>query len=370
MKALAEFFGCDTKGGIIRAIVLLLALVVAVFFLPKIIGLVLPFILALWLAKLCTPLVSFLKAKLRIPREVASITVILGIIGVLGYAMFILTAILLKELYELAQYVPKLLENNNIALSNTYISNLILRLINKLPESLQGFGEYVIQSAKRYIVSLAEPLTKSIVSFAGSFASKLPSVAVFLVSLILASYFIMSDSAVVNNILLYVPERIKGWYQTVSQTIKRVFVYYLKSRLIIGVLTFLILVTGFLIISVKSPAVTAISVCLADALPVIGLGGVMLPWALWCMIFGAYKRGIGVLLVYLTAIVIRRITEPKIVSRQMGIHPLLTVFFMYVGFKLFSGWGLIFAPIVGTVIINVFNSQKYTGIKDEVKTYE
>ncbi len=367
MKALAEFFGYDTKTVVIRTFVLLLILVACVFILPKIIGLVLPFILALWLAKLCTPLVSFLKAKLRIPREVASITVILGIIGIFGYALFILTAILLKELYELAQYVPKLLENNNIALSNTYISNLILRLIDKLPESLQGFGEYVMQSVKNYIVSLAEPFTKSIVSFAGNFAGKLPSVAVFLVSLILASYFIMSDSAVVNRILFYVPERIKGWYQTVSKTIKRVFVYYLKSRIIIGIITFLILVTGFLIISVKSPAVIAISFCLADALPVIGLGSVMLPWALWCMIFGAYKRGIGVLLVYLVAIVIRRITEPKIVSRQMGIHPLLTVFFMYAGFKLFSGWGLIFAPVAGTVIINIINSQKYTSINDEVE---
>ncbi len=369
MKAVIELIKNDPKKVFWYAVLAAVFTLLAVYVMPKLIIILLPFVLALWISKLCTPIVEFFKNKLHIPGELASLIVIISIISILGYLLFIVSATLLKELYELTLYMPELLHKNNIELSDTYISGLLVKLISYVPETLRGFADYITDNIREYIKSLSEPLARYIVNFAKGFAGKLPSVVIFLVSLVLASYFVMSDSKKVNSLLdRYIPQKVKGIYNRAVTASKQVFVYYIKSRLIIGVITFLILVTGFSIISVKSPSITAFFFCLADALPVVGLGGVMLPWALWCMITGAYKKGIGILIVYAVAVVIRRVTEPKIVSRQMGIHPLVTVFLMYAGYRLFSGFGLIFFPLIGTAVINMINSQKYTNIQNEVKS--
>ncbi len=368
MNSLAKFVKEDPKRTFWYLILLGVVIVISIYAIPKLLVILLPFILALGISRLCTPIVDFLKTKLHIPPSVASLIVILAIIGILGYLLFITLATLISELYELVEYLPELLHKNNIELSGTYLSSLILKGFSYLPESVRGFANYICDSFENYIKSMSEPVLKNIVGIAKAFAGKLPSFFIFLASLVLSSYFVMSDSERVNSLLLrYVPDRVRSFLKKVLISIRRVFVYYIKSRIIIGFITFVILLVGFNIISVKSPSITALGVCFADALPVIGLGGVMLPWSLWCMITGTYTKGTGILVIYAVAIVIRRILEPKIVSRQMGVHPLLTVFLMYAGYKLFSGFGLIFFPLIGVTVINIINTQKYTNTQNEVK---
>jgi predicted PurR-regulated permease PerM len=50
--------------------------------------------------------------------------------------------------------------------------------------------------------------------------------------------------------------------------------------------------------------------------------------------------------------VFRQIIEPKIVGKNLGTHPLLTLIFIYVGYSLFGIVGLLLVPIL-TVLVNV-----------------
>lgn len=90
----------------------------------------------------------------------------------------------------------------------------------------------------------------------------------------------------------------------------------------------------------------------------------MLPWILISFLNNQVKTGVGLLILYLVITVIRNIIEPKIVGKQIGLHPLLMLMCMYLGARLFGFLGIFILPILilivqnlnDTGIIHIYNS--------------
>jgi len=51
--------------------------------------------------------------------------------------------------------------------------------------------------------------------------------------------------------------------------------------------------------------------------------------------------------------VARQLLEPKIVSSNIGIHPIFTLIAMYTGFKLTGVLGLFIGPIIFIILKNI-----------------
>ena len=51
---------------------------------------------------------------------------------------------------------------------------------------------------------------------------------------------------------------------------------------------------------------------------------------------------------------VRQFLEPRIVSKNIGIHPIFTLIAMYTGFKLIGIIGLIIGPIILIILKNIF----------------
>ena len=54
--------------------------------------------------------------------------------------------------------------------------------------------------------------------------------------------------------------------------------------------------------------------------------------------------------------------EPKIVSSKIGLHPILTLMSMYVGYRIFSIGGMIFGPMTLMLIISLYRAGFFNGI--------
>lgn len=65
------------------------------------------------------------------------------------------------------------------------------------------------------------------------------------------------------------------------------------------------------------------------------------------------KTCVGLLILYLVITVIRNIIEPKIVGKQIGLHPLLMLLCMYLGAKLFGFLGIFILPILILILQNL-----------------
>ena len=99
-----------------------------------------------------------------------------------------------------------------------------------------------------------------------------------------------------------------------------------------------------------------------DALPILGSGTVMIPWAIISAVNGDIKLGIAIIIIYAIILIVRQMIEPKIVSNHVGIHPIFTLIAMYTGFRLTGILGLFIGPIVLIILKNIFSVSIENGI--------
>lgn len=85
----------------------------------------------------------------------------------------------------------------------------------------------------------------------------------------------------------------------------------------------------------------AMLIAFSDALPILGSGTVMLPWAVICGMQGDLTLAIWLIILYIIITVARQLLEPKVVSNQIGIHPVFTLIAMYTGYKMIGILGML-----------------------------
>ena len=115
-------------------------------------------------------------------------------------------------------------------------------------------------------------------------------------------------------------------------------------------------------LNIEYVAIMAILIGFVDLLPLFGAGFIMVPWTILLLIQGNVSAGIAVFALWITWSVIKQFLEPKVVSKQMGMHPIFTLIGMYTGFKLFGVIGLLLGPIMFLVIREVFSNNVNKGI--------
>jgi len=115
-------------------------------------------------------------------------------------------------------------------------------------------------------------------------------------------------------------------------------------------------------LNVKYPLLIAFAIAFVDALPILGSGTIMLPWAIISALNGDIKLGILIAVLWIIMSVTRQFIEPKIVSNKIGIHPIFTLIAMYTGFKLVGVVGLLLGPIALIVLNCIFSNLIDQGI--------
>ena len=134
---------------------------------------------------------------------------------------------------------------------------------------------------------------------------------------------------------------------------------YLRSYLLLMLITFGVMLSGMLLLGVNDAVVLAIIVSVLDILPIIGVGTVLIPWSIFEFISGNNALGVGILVLFIVNTVIRQFAEPKILGKNLDMHPILTLIMLYAGYALFGIVGLLLVPIMSIllgVLINKNNT--------------
>ena len=113
---------------------------------------------------------------------------------------------------------------------------------------------------------------------------------------------------------------------------------YLKAEATLILVSFIISLIGlyilvFLGFNIKYPLLMALFIGFVDALPILGSGTVMIPWAIISAINGDINLGLAIIVLLIIMSVVRQLLEPKLVSKNIGVHPIFTLIAMYTGFK-------------------------------------
>ncbi len=133
---------------------------------------------------------------------------------------------------------------------------------------------------------------------------------------------------------------------------------YVKAYAILMAVTFAELALGLSILRVDKAILVAALIAVIDLLPVLGTGGVMVPWIIVELIKGNIPFAIGLAVLYLIIIIVRNILEPKLIGKQIGLHPLVMLICMYVGLKLFGFIGLFALPVAVVIAKQLYDNDK------------
>ena len=119
---------------------------------------------------------------------------------------------------------------------------------------------------------------------------------------------------------------------------------YLRVYLFLMFITFCELFAGFTILRVEYSFLLALVITVIEILPVLGVGTALVPWSIVELLGRDFRMGFGLLILWAVITVVRQIAEPHIVGETIGLHPLLTLVGMYIGFRVFGIVGMLLAP--------------------------
>jgi sporulation integral membrane protein YtvI len=136
----------------------------------------------------------------------------------------------------------------------------------------------------------------------------------------------------------------------INEKIVKLFWGYGKLLLI----TFGELLIGLFMLKVPNALLLSVIIALLDLLPVFGTGTILVPWAIFSIISGKYYLGVGLIILYVIILIVRNALEPRMIGRQIGLHPLIALICVFIGLKLFGIIGMILLPLSVMLIYNMF----------------
>ncbi len=307
------------------------------FFGGRVLSAVLPFLFAFLVARLTLSPARFLARKTRVPLRVWAVLLTLLLFFSLGFGIFLLVRRLIVECGEILSLIlsdPGL--PSRIASTIESFSSFFL---SRVPGGAGGpllSGSDLAGMVRNGFSTLVSSFSRLL----GSILSTVPSILFALFVSVIAAVWFASDP----DGLPRLSEGIlpPAWQKRVGSLGRGLFrgagtVFYAYG--ILFCLTFLILFSGLLLLGVPYALLRALCIALFDLLPVLGAGGILVPWGIFAVVSGRAAFGACILFLSLLIFTVRQILAPRLIGRGLGIHPLLAFFAVYAGFKLAGAAG-------------------------------
>ena len=313
-------------------------------FLALLLDWALPFLAGFALAALLEPSVRLLTDRLRLPRWAAAGLCTLLLFLTLTGGLALLLWRLWLALAPLLQELPELLAP--FAAAGERLSLWTRRLLVGAPPELRPTIQKVLDTLSQQAAALPGRLSAAAAGQAAALLSVLPQWGLGLFTTTLATCFTSAGRPALMAFLrrLIPPERQTDVCAGLAR-LRAAATGWLRAQGLLALFTFSLLALGLALLGVPSPLFSAAVAALTDALPILGAGLVLLPWAGLSLLSGDLPLGLGLLGLWALAVSARSLLEPRLVGRQAGLPPLAALLAMYLGFRALGVAGMVLAPL-------------------------
>lgn len=293
--------------------------------------------------------------RLPLPRWACAALCVTGVYLLAGTVLWFLCRVLCGELAGFLRGLPALAQS--LADPVQRLREWLLNLADRFPD---GFGAALREGITDFFqngAGLAGRLYEWAFSFASSLLKKIPDLALFLLTSVLSSFMLCAQRP--RLLKLWKQKAPPAWRQRLKSAFERLrktFGGWVRAQFKLMGITFLVLTSGFLVLKVRYPLLFGVVISLIDALPVFGTGVVLIPWGLIAFVQGDTVLGTGLLVLYGGAALLRTALEPRLLGKQIGMDPLLTLLAIYAGYRFFGVLGMLLFPL-GAVLLKQFWSQ-------------
>jgi predicted PurR-regulated permease PerM len=333
--------------GIVRAILILLGLSLAVFFLYQIQSVIIYLLISLVLTLIGNPILDFLKKRLKFNHLFATITTVLFfVLLIVGFIML---------------FIPLVVsQGQNLSLLNTgAIEKDVLRLVDQLTVFLEGHGinaEQLLQESK-----ITSKLNFNFIpNFINGILNTLSSFGVALGSILFITFFFLKDRVqFIVGTKKILPssheEQILNSLEKINQLLSRYFIGLLLQLFIVFILYIIVL----LIFGVPNAIVIAFLCAVLNIIPYVGPLIASVLAAVLCMLSNLGSDFQTIILpttiyvligFWIVQLIDNNFSQPIIFSKSVSSHPLEIFLVILAAGFLFGILGMVIAVPLYTIL--------------------
>ena len=319
-----------------------------------------PFVLGILLAWGVATMTRKLKCTNRAVRVVISL-LIYGLVGL------VVTLLIIKGVNGISgiiMWMPQVYEMK--------LQPFVMKCYEWGKETMQHLDPAVVSTLESLLQSLLSSLKSLVTSLStwavntvSGIATGVPATFISILGMIFSTVFVVSDYERITAFASeYTPQSVKNVLKKIRIYLTDTLFVVIRSYLLIMMLTFTELSILFSLFGIGSPLLKAGLIAIFDIMPILGTGGIMIPWAVISLVLGYTKLGISLFVIYGIVTVVRNYLEPKIVGAQLGLHPIITLVSMFTGLRIFGFWGLFGLPVAISFLWKEY-SEKKTELQSE-----
>ncbi|CDB31988.1 sporulation integral membrane protein YtvI [Clostridium sp. CAG:575] len=339
---------------VLKNILYVILILIGLFLAFKLAIFYMPFLVAFIISLIIEPAIRLFMKKAKMTRKASSIIIFIVvsiiILGVIVWGIISLFSEASNLLQSLNYYMDKI-----YMLFQSFTTRFNFDKIH-LPDEIIG----VLQNSTGGVLNAASNWIRNSLTGIISIITSIPTIVVYIVITIMALYLICVDKVyILDQIEHHFP---KKWVAKMGKHIRELINTlggYLKAEATLILVSFIISLIGLSILklanfNIEFPLLMALFIGFVDALPILGSGTVMVPWAIISALNGDLKLGVAIIILLIIMSTIRQFLEPRLVSKHIGTHPIFTLIAMYTGFKFIGVLGMLVGPIILIIIKNVF----------------
>ena len=340
---------------LVNFLVALFVIVCLAVLLPRVVVFFMPFVIGWIISAIANPLVRLLEKKMKIVRKHSSMVIIIGVLAAVVGLGYLAVSRIVLEAGNLIANLPQIYANWQEDFEE--IGQNLQVFYNRLSPDIQKSIQNVSTNFAEYASSLVQAIGEPTFEAAGNFAKNVPSTLISIIMCLISAYFFTADhDRILDTLRKNIPSEIFGKVSGVIHDLKSVVGGYFKAQFKIMGVVYVILVIGLLILKVNYALLVSFAIAFLDMLPFFGTGTVLAPWAIIKILSNDYQMAAGLLILYAVSQVVRQVIQPKIVGDTIGMDPLATLFFMFIGYKVSSIIGMIIAVPIGMILINLYQA--------------
>lgn len=320
-------------------------IVLAVLVIGGLLPMATPFVIGFFVAYILQRPVRFLKRKLPLPNKLVALLTVLLFYATVGVVISLLGVRIISVGIGIISNLPHIYEVHILPVLIAILmamEELFLEMDASIVAIMNDIGTEFIKLVGQMVSSVS---AKALAVLYGA-SSALPGMFIELVLLVISSVFITMDWDVLTGFCMrQMNDKTKEIFIQIKEYVVGTLWVCIRSYALIMSITFAELSILLTLIGVNHSVAVAFFTACFDILPVLGTGGIMIPWALLTILQGNIVMGVKLFAVYVIVTVVRNILEPKIVGSQLGLHPVVTLCSMFIGVQLFGVIGLFGFPI-------------------------
>ncbi|HVU06427.1 MAG TPA: AI-2E family transporter [Candidatus Paceibacterota bacterium] len=365
-----------TTGTIARAILLAL-LTIAMFALKDIILVVLT---AVVIASAIEPGIHWLMDK-KIPRIFSALIIYGAVAALVVSAFYTVIPRLLEDTSEFLSSVPQYIESSSLwnPLGNpaneptsvvaANISHGVQTTAqNKLLITATGVqpDEYSIQGV---LQSIDEAISSVSAGFVHSASSVFGGVLSFILIVVLSFYLAVQEDGVEKLMRVIIPDPDESYAINLWRRVRTKIGLWMQGQIVLALLVGILVYLGLLVLGVKNALLFAV---LAAALEMIPLFGPIL--AAVPAVAASYNDGgtSSALIVAGLYLIVHQFENhliyPLVVKKIVGVHPILVIISLLVGYKLAGFLGIILSVPASTLLVELIDDMERGRTKKQPKT--